>query len=133
MSNVDHRYFLILTDLGNLTKSCSEVHITPRIWVFCISPTLYPFLKKESKRENPGAIKKALQITFSRFSDDKEVVCVDEEKQSKGTIMKAKLLQFHENYRPAYYGTWRKNSKLITARKPLGQDKVTPLDSVTFL
>ena len=74
-----------------------------------------------------------LSLTFSILyvffdhSDDKEVVCVDEQKQSKGTVMKAKLLQFHENYRPAYYGTWRKNSKQITARKPLGQDKVNPL------
>ena len=69
---------------------------------------------------------------FFDYSDDKEVVCVDEEKQSKGTVMKAKLLQFHENYRPAYYGTWRKNSKHITARKPLGQDQVNPLDFITF-
>uniref|UniRef100_A0A8C9TH28 Chromatin assembly factor 1, subunit A (p150) n=1 Tax=Scleropages formosus TaxID=113540 RepID=A0A8C9TH28_SCLFO len=35
-----------------------------------------------------------------------------------------KLLQFHENYRPAYWGTWRKKSKLISPRYPLRQDKV---------
>uniref|UniRef100_A0A8C9UXX2 Chromatin assembly factor 1, subunit A (p150) n=1 Tax=Scleropages formosus TaxID=113540 RepID=A0A8C9UXX2_SCLFO len=34
-----------------------------------------------------------------------------------------KLLQFHENYRPAYWGTWRKKSKLISPRYPLRQDK----------
>ena len=70
---------------------------------------------------------------FFEYSDDKEVVCVDEEKQSKGTVMKAKLLQFHENHRPAYYGTWRKSSRHITARKPLGQDKVTLPPSTTFI
>ena len=37
--------------------------------------------------------------------------------------MKAKFLKFHENYRPAYYGTWKKKSKFISARKPLGKDK----------
>jgi len=39
-----------------------------------------------------------------------------------GSFMHAKLLQFHENYRPAYYGTWRKHSSIITARRPWQQD-----------
>ncbi|KAL2089647.1 hypothetical protein ACEWY4_014335 [Coilia grayii] len=34
-----------------------------------------------------------------------------------------KLLQFHENYRPAYWGTWRKKSTCISARHPFQQDK----------
>ncbi|XP_028259521.1 chromatin assembly factor 1 subunit A-like [Parambassis ranga] len=34
-----------------------------------------------------------------------------------------KLLQFHENYRPAYWGTWSKKSSHISARCPLSQDK----------
>ncbi|XP_076133901.1 chromatin assembly factor 1 subunit A [Alosa pseudoharengus] len=34
-----------------------------------------------------------------------------------------KLLQFHENYRPAYWGTWSKKSTCISARCPLLQDK----------
>uniref|UniRef100_A0A3B4AK22 Uncharacterized protein n=1 Tax=Periophthalmus magnuspinnatus TaxID=409849 RepID=A0A3B4AK22_9GOBI len=33
-----------------------------------------------------------------------------------------KLLQFHENYRPAYWGTWSKKSSHISARCPLRQD-----------
>ena len=37
----------------------------------------------------------------------------------------AKLLQFSENTRPAYYGTWRKKSKCITGRKPFQLDKVS--------
>jgi len=36
--------------------------------------------------------------------------------------MHAKLLQFHENYRPAYYGTWRKRSNVISARRPWQRD-----------
>ncbi|XP_053725444.1 chromatin assembly factor 1 subunit A isoform X4 [Synchiropus splendidus] len=35
-----------------------------------------------------------------------------------------KLLHFHENYRPAYWGTWTKKSSVISARCPLKQDKV---------
>uniref|UniRef100_A0A9J7WV91 Chromatin assembly factor 1, subunit A (p150) n=1 Tax=Cyprinus carpio carpio TaxID=630221 RepID=A0A9J7WV91_CYPCA len=34
-----------------------------------------------------------------------------------------KLLQFHDNYRPAYWGTWCKKSTCISPRYPLRQDK----------
>ncbi|KAJ8362933.1 hypothetical protein SKAU_G00117640, partial [Synaphobranchus kaupii] len=34
-----------------------------------------------------------------------------------------KLLQFRENYRPAYWGTWNKKTTLISPRCPLRQDK----------
>ncbi|XP_061894667.1 chromatin assembly factor 1 subunit A isoform X1 [Entelurus aequoreus] len=34
-----------------------------------------------------------------------------------------KLLLFHQNHRPAYWGTWRKKSRHITARCPFRQDK----------
>ncbi|XP_062251164.1 chromatin assembly factor 1 subunit A [Platichthys flesus] len=34
-----------------------------------------------------------------------------------------KLLRFHENYRPAYWGTWSKKSTQIKPRCPLTQDK----------
>jgi chromatin assembly factor 1 subunit A len=36
--------------------------------------------------------------------------------------MRAKLLQFHDNNRPAYYGTWRKHSRIINPRNPLQRD-----------
>ncbi|CAH1403713.1 unnamed protein product [Nezara viridula] len=39
--------------------------------------------------------------------------------------MKAKLLQFHDNRRPPYWGTWRKKSSCVGPRKPLGLDKKT--------
>ncbi|XP_016982691.1 chromatin assembly factor 1 subunit A-B [Drosophila rhopaloa] len=38
--------------------------------------------------------------------------------------MRAKYLQFADNRRPAYYGTWRKKSASISARRPLAQDKL---------
>lgn len=36
--------------------------------------------------------------------------------------MRAHLLQFHHDIRPPYFGTWQKKSKLVTARRPFGQD-----------
>ena len=38
--------------------------------------------------------------------------------------MHYKLLQFHTNHRPAYFGTWRKRSKMITPRNPFKKDMV---------
>lgn len=37
--------------------------------------------------------------------------------------MRAKLFQFHNNYRPPYYGTWRLRSKAITGRRPFATDE----------
>merc|ERR1712226_541364 len=36
--------------------------------------------------------------------------------------MGAKLLQFHENERPPYWGTWSKKSNTIHARRPFARD-----------
>ncbi|KAG0286743.1 hypothetical protein BGZ97_007327, partial [Linnemannia gamsii] len=36
--------------------------------------------------------------------------------------LRMRLLQFAENYRPAYYGTWSKRSKNISGRRFLGRD-----------
>lgn len=35
-----------------------------------------------------------------------------------------KLLQFHENRRPPYWGTWTKCSDHVKPRAPFGRDKV---------
>lgn len=35
-----------------------------------------------------------------------------------------KLLQFHSNVRPPYYGSWRKKSGVISGRAPFRTDKV---------
>ncbi|PIK44188.1 putative chromatin assembly factor 1 subunit A-like [Apostichopus japonicus] len=42
---------------------------------------------------------------------------------SEELTAKAKLLQFHENHRPPYFGTWRKRSVSVTGRKPFAKDK----------
>jgi hypothetical protein len=38
---------------------------------------------------------------------------------------RAKLLQFDENRRPAYWGTWRKKSSVIRPTKPFEKDSVS--------
>ncbi|MFH4974206.1 hypothetical protein AB6A40_000915 [Gnathostoma spinigerum] len=40
----------------------------------------------------------------------------------KSKKMRAKLFQFHDNYRPPYYGTWRKTSSRVTGRRPFAKD-----------
>lgn len=36
-----------------------------------------------------------------------------------------KLLQFSENHRPAYWGTWNKKTTFIRPRDPWAQDRVS--------
>lgn len=39
--------------------------------------------------------------------------------------LKAKYHDFHDNYRPAYYGTWRRRSKAINGRRPFSKGEKT--------
>ena len=54
--------------------------------------------------------------------NDDDVVIVEDKRRQ---MVKYKLLQFHENYRPAYYGTWQKISKVIQPRNPFKKDEVS--------
>lgn len=49
----------------------------------------------------------------------------EDENHSTKVKYRAKLFLFKENRRPAYYGTWRKKSKTISARRPFIQDAVS--------
>ncbi|KAH8344861.1 hypothetical protein KR067_009389 [Drosophila pandora] len=74
-----------------------------------------------------------LQRRTKDEEDDDEVQVIDdlstaglpiEEERSKQLArMRAKYLHFADNRRPPYYGTWRKKSRTISARRPLAQDK----------
>lgn len=37
--------------------------------------------------------------------------------------LRMKLLRFHENHRPTYYGTWSKKSLVVKGRKPFVKDE----------
>ncbi|XP_071953694.1 uncharacterized protein [Antedon mediterranea] len=49
-----------------------------------------------------------------------DVVVISEGKQ----LVKCKFLKFHENYRPAFYGTMRKKSAKVRARNPFALDEI---------
>ena len=64
------------------------------------------------------------------FQDDEEALLDDsgaektlsEEEELKPKKVRAKLLQFTENQRPPYWGTWGKKSKFVGPRRPFGRD-----------
>ena len=60
-----------------------------------------------------------------------EFVENEQEPKSKANVLapgtckvykKAKFLSFHDNQRPAYFGTWSKKSSKVSARLPFGKD-----------
>lgn len=53
--------------------------------------------------------------------DSSDVKILDPTVQYK----KFKFLKFHDNHRPAYYGTWSKTSKVISSRNPCKKDEVS--------
>lgn len=65
-------------------------------------------------------------LIYSLLADelDKAGTPIVEERPKQVPWMRAKYLHFADNRRPPYYGTWRKRSQVISARHPLGQDKV---------
>lgn len=60
-------------------------------------------------------------------SDDEDIIIVDQKDANvkRSQVAKYKLLQFCENYRPAYYGSWQKVSKIIRPRNPFKKDEVS--------
>ncbi|KRF82283.1 uncharacterized protein Dvir_GJ19324, isoform B [Drosophila virilis] len=74
-----------------------------------------------------------LQRSAKDEEDDDDVQVIDdlanagtpivEERPKQLPWTRAKYLHFADNRRPPYYGTWRKRSQVISARRPLGQDK----------
>ncbi|XP_063539586.1 chromatin assembly factor 1 subunit A-like [Cydia strobilella] len=54
-----------------------------------------------------------------------EVLACEEATREK---LRPKLFSFHENKRPPYWGTWRKKSAFVTARRPFGQEKQLDYD-----
>ncbi|CAH0588089.1 unnamed protein product [Chrysodeixis includens] len=73
---------------------------------------------------------------LSDKDDDDDVMVVEDELPSidgAGEILscesvqreklRPKLLSFHENRRPPYWGTWRKKSASVKPRRPFGQDE----------
>jgi chromatin assembly factor 1 subunit A len=97
------------------------------------------YLKELKNGRNPRSSGKTWPQEDKAESEDSGDVIVVDELQGVGEDIKeddahlkmkhrTKFLMFHENRRPAYHGTWRKNSKKVTARRPLGHDMVRILN-----
>lgn len=78
---------------------------------------------------------KQILIQNHNFQDELdgvgEFIPIDDEAKIKSTL-KAKLFAFHENRRPAYYGTWQKKSENVKPRKPFAKDDVSLKSFVCF-
>lgn len=63
-------------------------------------------------------------ITIDENSNS-SIEIIEPKKQVPATAaLRYKLLQFHLNYRPAYFGTWRKKSRSISPKNPFKKDTV---------
>ncbi|CAG0919228.1 unnamed protein product [Notodromas monacha] len=65
-----------------------------------------------------------VQIMDESTSDIMFETHLDARSQESCATKRGKLLQFDENRRPPYFGTWRKNSKIINPRNPFKKDPV---------
>uniref|UniRef100_UPI00398F527B chromatin assembly factor 1 subunit A n=1 Tax=Pristiophorus japonicus TaxID=55135 RepID=UPI00398F527B len=68
------------------------------------------------------------RISITEGSSCSNDVILIETNSSNGTVdrkkfCRMKLLQFRENHRPAYWGTWQKKSMKVNPRNPLAKDE----------
>lgn len=77
------------------------------------------YIKDLQNGKKTGKSEKTFPKTIG--DDDVELLVHDSETVKKVTY-KCKLLQFHMNYRPPYYGTYRKKSSHVSPRNPFKTD-----------
>lgn len=93
------------------------------------------YLQQAKGRKLRAPAKKTEPVVSPDVDMDDEVVIVSSPqtagcrvngnlKASGRSGLRFKLLQFQENYRPAYYGTWQKKSSIISRRNPFRRDMV---------
>ena len=74
--------------------------------------------------------------TFPVADDDDDIMIIEDnalgesivEQKGRMEKMRAKFLKFNENQRPPYFGSWRKKSKFVRAKRPFGRDDVFNYD-----
>ncbi|WVZ62687.1 hypothetical protein U9M48_012402 [Paspalum notatum var. saurae] len=80
--------------------------------------------KEQSSQEDSGS------FDFTKLLDERKTQSIESNILSKTAwniksspaLLVMKLLQFDGSSRPAYYGTWRKKSSTVSARKPFQSD-----------
>ncbi|KAG8594182.1 hypothetical protein GDO81_001114 [Engystomops pustulosus] len=72
----------------------------------------------------PNLIRDIEDVQILESTDEvlQDNVIVEKNMLERRNVGKMKLLQFCENYRPAYWGTWKRSSTIINPRKPWAQD-----------
>ena len=82
---------------------------------------------KIKRRGQDKACDKTDECEDMEVDDDVIITSSDtvERRTHRGDV-RYKLLQFHTNHRPAYFGSWRRSSGLISARNPFRKDPVCP-------
>ena len=86
----------------------------------CKSKKLRPDSRSKPKPTSPS------QVVLVPDTDEDDVIIMSSSQPptQAARSVKFKLLQFHENHRPAYYGTVCRRSQLISPRNPFRKDKV---------
>ncbi|XP_064459397.1 chromatin assembly factor 1 subunit A-like [Ornithodoros turicata] len=69
-------------------------------------------------------IKISQRLKKSKEEEDKDVIVVEVENSRPREQLRAKLLQFCENVRPPYWGTWRKPMERVDGRRPFAKHTV---------
>ncbi|XP_066552318.1 chromatin assembly factor 1 subunit A [Amia ocellicauda] len=112
--------------LAPLTRVQCDEEVLERLDVFLVKPddsldSRRDWLHRQHRRSGPTLPRE------TKAASSECVVLVDGPGPAAGPDRaqcgRLKLLQFHENYRPAYWGTWSKKSQHISPRCPLRQDK----------
>uniref|UniRef100_A0A8D2MIR8 Chromatin assembly factor 1, subunit A (p150) n=1 Tax=Zonotrichia albicollis TaxID=44394 RepID=A0A8D2MIR8_ZONAL len=80
---------------------------------------------KDLKSRKP---RKTGPTLVSDSSDSVNRSCREDGVPEREKFGRMKLLQFSENHRPAYWGTWNKRTSLIRARNPWSKDTVSTSD-----
>jgi len=84
----------------------------------------WPYEKNDKKDDD-------IEILEDEEEEESDPEDNDHEEENANIIIKgalakvprAKLLQFHANQRPAFWGTWTKKTKYISGRRPFGRDE----------
>ncbi|XP_037530751.1 chromatin assembly factor 1 subunit A [Nematolebias whitei] len=109
--------------LAPLTRVQCEESVLEKLDLCLLQPAensngLSDWIKQKPRRSGPIRTRQARSL--------RDCVIVEESKPENIPDQKCygamKLLQFHENYRPAYWGTWSKKSSHISPRCPFRQD-----------
>ncbi len=102
-----------LQDTSVMDKLLLEQATSTNYFTECKLP-----VKKTSRREPTPE-------PMEGINEDGDSCLVWEPQNCKEEKRKFKLIQFHKNYRPAYYGTWSKPRGKVCARNPFRKDTVS--------